>query len=233
MTMRVLAVVTARGGSKGFPGKNLAILGGKSLLRWSIEAALQATRVTDVLLSTDDEAMMAEGERAGAWVPFRRPAELSRDDSPHVPVVRHALEEAERTRGREYDAVLLLQPTSPLRTAADLDGALTLLEESGVDAVVGVTEAPAHPRILRATDDAGFLTELLPAPEGYARRQEFSEVLAINGAVYAVRREALLREGTFLPKRTLPWRMPRERSVDIDDAADLRLAEFYLRERDQ
>ena len=139
--MQALGVIPARGGSKGVPGKNLRLLAGRSLLAYTAAAALGSRRLTRTVLSTDDPAIAAAGRALGLGVPFMRPASLAADDTPMLPVLVHAAEEARRD-GFTADIVVLLQPTSPLRTSAHVDAALELLESSGADSVVSVVEVP-------------------------------------------------------------------------------------------
>jgi CMP-N-acetylneuraminic acid synthetase len=139
--MRTLGVIPARGGSKGIPGKNLRLLAGRPLLAYTADAARGSRRLSRVVLSTDDEATAAAGRSLGLEVPFLRPADLAADDSPMLPVLRHAVE-ALSASGFEADAVVLLQPTSPLRRAEHIDAAIELLEATGADSVVSVVEVP-------------------------------------------------------------------------------------------
>ena len=160
--MRVLGIITARGGSKGVPGKNLKLLAGKPLLAYTIEAARASLVLDRVILSTEDEAIAAAARELGCEVPFIRPAELSRDDTPHLPVIQHASAWMQNQGNYQSDVVMVLQPTSPLRTATDITNAIALLESSGADSVLSVTEVPAHnhpSRTLRL-DDEGFADKM-------------------------------------------------------------------------
>ncbi|MGE3776359.1 MAG: acylneuraminate cytidylyltransferase family protein, partial [Pirellulaceae bacterium] len=137
--MRVVGIVTARGGSKGIPCKNIHVLCGKPLIQYTAEAALAAQRLNRVILTTDDEEIANVGRRCGLEVPFRRPSELSRDETPSVPVVQHAVQFL-ASQGDHYDAVFLLQPTNPLRQPRDIDGAIDLLERTGADSVISFVD---------------------------------------------------------------------------------------------
>src|SRR5690606_26912718 len=139
--MRVLGLIPARGGSKGIPRKNIRLLCGKPLLQYTVEAALGAVRLTRIILSTDDEEIAEVGRACGVEIPFLRPAELARDDTPTLPVVKHAVQWLE-TRGEYFDAICLLQPTNPLRRSEDIDNCIDLLERSHADAVVSVAPVP-------------------------------------------------------------------------------------------
>ena len=225
----ILAVITARGGSKGIPRKNLALLAGKPLIAWTIEAALGSRAKPRVIVSTDDEDIARVSQAWGAEVPFMRPPEMARDDSPHVPVVLHAVEWMESHEGLKPEWVLLLQPTSPLRTAEDIDAAVGLALEKNADGVVSVVEAPAHPFVLKRMTPEGALQDFMPKPEGYLPRQSLPKVYAVNGAIYLVRTDMLLEKQTFYTDRTFGYVMPPERSLDVDTPWDLRLADMILR----
>jgi len=222
-----LALITARGGSKGIPGKNLAPVRGKPLLAWSVEAARGAASVARVLLSTDDPRIADAGRAAGAEVPFLRPDEFARDDASLVPVVLHALDWLRREVGREPDAVLLLQPTSPLRDARDIDDAAELLAPDA-DAVVSVCPTHHHPLFAQRLTADGTLERYLPAGTDYPRRQDVPPAYALNGAIYLVRPAALRKHRSFLPPRTRGYVMPPERSLDVDEPWDLHLVRLVM-----
>jgi N,N'-diacetyllegionaminate synthase len=221
---KVLAVITARGGSKGIPGKNTIPLAGKPLIAWTIEAALRSRAGLRVIVSTDDEEIARVARERGAEVPFLRPSELAGDASPHIPVLTHAVNWVESHEKYRPDWVLLLQPTSPMRTADDIDAALRLAEEKQADSVIGVAPAK-HPCFLMQLTSDGRLEDYMPRPEGYLPRQRVPPVYAANGAIYLVRRDVLLEKETLYTDRTFAYLMPPERSLDIDTPAELRVAE--------
>lgn len=225
----VLGLITARGGSKGIPRKNLAPLAGKPLLAWTVEAALASRAVGRLVLSTDDEEIARVGADLGAETPFLRPAHLAGDASPHDQVVLHAVQWLEENQGYAPDFVLLLQPTSPLRAARDIDDALEIALKTGADGVMGVTEAKHHPNKVWALDEDGRLEPFIPRPEGYLRRQSLRPAYAENGAVYLLRRSALLRERNLFLDRMAALVMPPERSLDVDTPWDLHLADLAFR----
>jgi CMP-N-acetylneuraminic acid synthetase len=224
----VLAIVPARGGSRGIPGKNLARAGSRSLLGWAVAAAAESRHRPRVVVSTDSEEIAAAALQEGAEVPFLRPAELARDDTPGTAPVLHALRWLEQHEGYRPRWVVLLQPTSPLRTAADVDAALELAEARGADSVVSVTPAPVHPFWIKRLDEEGMLRDFAPVPEGITRRQDLPAAYALNGAVYVARRDVLLAEETFHTGRTLGYVMPPERSLDIDTPWELHVAGLVL-----
>src|SRR5688572_6686860 len=147
--MKVLGIITARGGSKGIPGKNLKALAGKPLLAYTIETARRCTALDRVILSTEDEAIAAAGRDLGCDVPFMRPLDLAHDETPHLPVIQHATRWMQERVNYQPDAVMILQPTSPLRSAEDITAAVLLLERSGADSVLSVNEVPVHSHPLR------------------------------------------------------------------------------------
>jgi CMP-N-acetylneuraminic acid synthetase len=224
---RTVALVTARGGSKGVPGKNVAPVAGKPLVAWSVAAALGASAVDRVLLSTDDPQIAAAGRAAGAEVPFLRPPELARDSTALVPVVLHALDWLRGDEGHEPDAVLLLQPTSPLRDARDIDDATELFTGAD-DAVVGVCPTHHHPLYAQRVTADGHLERYVATGSSYPRRQDLPPAYAVNGAIYLIRPAALREHETFLPPRTRAYVMPPERSLDVDEPWDLQLVRLIM-----
>lgn len=232
--MKVLAVVPARGGSKGVRRKNVHPLLGRPLLAYTSACIRESRRITRAVLSSDDAEILAVGRQLGLEAPFVRPVSLAGDDVSSVDVALHALEHVENEEGKIYDAVALLEPTAPLRTGEDIDAALDVLFSSDADSVVGVcrVEAP-HPGKMQVIE-GGYLKPLMPEiwRDGL-RRQNLFPVYFLNGAVYAVRRETLRRTRSFWGPRTLPYVMPPERSLNIDSALDFRIAEALLeRSRD-
>jgi len=230
----VLGIITARGGSKGVPGKNLKLLAGQPLLAYTVAAARSSRSLDRVILSTEDDAIAAAGRALGCEVPFIRPAELARDDTPHLPVIQHAADWMRDRAGYRPDAVMVLQPTSPLRTAGDIDAASALLESAGADSVLSVTEVPAHShpsRTLRL--DADGLAVLFatgePVRRRINRRQDLPEAWVMNGAIYACRTGLLSGpQASLYGDRVVAYRMPAERSVSIDDMDDWAAAERAL-----
>lgn len=217
--MKVLGIVAARGGSKGLPRKNVRALGGRPLIAWTADAATRS-RIDRVILSTDDDEIAAAGRAAGLEVPFRRPAELATDTATAADVVLHTLDQLPG-----FDVFVYLQPTSPLRTAADIDVCLTLA--ASADRVVTVTPAPTPPEWMFRVGAGGVLDPVLGAASG-ERRQDLAPAYVLNGAVYVARVEAFRREPAFVTAGTVGHVMPVGRSVDIDDEDDLRYAESLL-----
>jgi CMP-N,N'-diacetyllegionaminic acid synthase len=223
--MRVLGIVPARAGSKGIPGKNVRPLGGKPLLVHTAEAALAARRLTRVVLTTDDEGIAEIGRGCGLEVPFLRPAELAMDDTPTLPVLQHVVTELEKT-GDRFDAVCLLQPTSPFRRAGDIDGCIELLETADLDAVVSVLPVPPehNPHWVYFRDDDGLLRLATGEDQPVPRRQELPPAFHRDGSVYVTRRNVLM-EGNSLYGKRLGGFLADSRSVNLDTPADWERAE--------
>lgn len=218
-------MITARGGSKGLPRKNILPMAGRPLIGWTIAAALAARCVGRVIVSTDSKEIAEIALAQGAEVPFLRPAELASDTADSTEVLRHAVEQCP---GFEY--VLLLQPTSPLRTAADIDAAFARMRESGKPSCVSVCEAEESPWLLCNKTGDGCIAPLMPPLPGAGRRQDMPPVYRINGAIYLAKTAWFLQENTLLAAETLGYEMPRERSIDIDTKADFDRARQLLSE---
>jgi len=228
MSLAVLAVVPARAGSKGVPGKNERLLAGKTLVVRAAEAARASGVVDRCVLSTDSERIAELGREAGLEVPFLRPAELARDDSPMQPVIEHALHEVER-EGFRPDAVLVLQPTAPLRTGKHIAAAVRLLDESGADSVVSVVEIPKHLSPHYAMRISGERLEpFLPEGAAITRRQDVEPAFTRDGTVYAVRRDVLVDRHDLYGSDCRPLVLPAAESVNIDSPEDWAAAEAIL-----
>jgi len=228
--LRILAIITARGGSKRLMGKNIRPLAGKPLLTWTIDAAHACNVLLhSVVLSTDDEAIAAHGRACGVQVPFMRPVELASDTAGSLEVVQHATRFIEQRNGVAMDWILLLQPTSPLRTAQDIDAAIALVHQNDCDSVVSVTPMPVHPVFAKRVDAAGLVQPFGDAVAETMRRQDATPPAYIhNGAIYLTRRDTLMQANSFYGARSRAYLMPPERSVDIDTALDFNLAELLL-----
>ncbi|WP_407275471.1 cytidylyltransferase domain-containing protein [Halothiobacillus sp. DCM-1] len=223
---RILAVIPARGGSKGLPGKNIRPLAGKPLIGWTIEAARASRWITRTVVSSEDPEILAVARDYGAETPFIRPAQLAQDDTPGLAVVLHALDALP-----DFDWVVLLQPTSPLRKTEDIDGAIARCLSAAAPACVSVSEAPCIPGWLFQITPDHHLQGFLPETDRPKRRQDAPMLHTLNGAVYVARTAWLRQSGGFLTDETLAWPMPVARSVDIDTLLDFRLAEVLLAAR--
>ena len=227
--MKVLEVIPARGGSKGVPKKNVKLLGGKPLIAYSIEAARAAKRLTRVIVSTDDEEIAEVSRRWGADAPFLRPAELATDAAKAVPVIQHALEEMEGRDDQVYDAVMMLQPTTPFRTGADIDRAIEILEKTGADSVISVVDVEGHhPARMKYLEDGRLIDPDFCEAYENQPRQELRPMYLRNGMIYLTRRE-VMRSGSFKGSDCRALIVETHRSVNIDTPLDFELAEFLYK----
>lgn len=220
MNDSVLALIPARGGSRRAPGKNLAPVAGRPLIAWTIEAALQAACIDHVIVDTDDAAIADAARQWGARTPYARPPELARDDTPSMAVVLHALRRLDEQERYRPHWLCLLQPTSPLRTAADIDAAMQLALDRRADSVVSVTASDHDARWFKHLDDDGRLRDATIPPGLRPAR--------LNGAIYLARRDLLLQQQTWYGERAFGYAMPEARSLDIDEPWQLRVAEAML-----
>lgn len=231
--MRVLGVIPARGGSKGVPRKNVRTLLGKPMIAYTIEAALAAhPPLSRLLVSTDNDEIADISRQYGADVPFMRPAELATDKARSLPVIQHAVRFVETQEGRPYEWVLLLQPTTPLREAQDIQSAIALAALSQYDSIISVVQVyEHHPSLMKRIEDGLLLPFCVEEKEG-TRRQDYSPAAYMrNGAIYLTRRDVLMERDTIWGERICPYVMPRERSVNIDDELDLIVADRLLRQK--
>jgi CMP-N,N'-diacetyllegionaminic acid synthase len=212
--LSVLALIPARGGSKGLPGKNIRPAGGRPLIHYTIDAARAARTVDRVVLSSNDDAIIEAARTAGCEVPFKRPPPLATDEATSIDVVLHALDALPR-----HDLVVLLQPTSPLRSAADIDAACTRLVECDAPSCVSVTLAEHSPYWMYSLVPGHRMKPLLPLPPG-SRRQDLPPAWRLNGAVYVARTDWLRRTRAFVGTDSVALEMPAERSLDIDTLDD-------------
>lgn len=228
----ILALIPARGGSKGLPRKNILPLLGKPLIGWTIEQALASELVDEVCVSTDDAEVAEVAAAFGAPVPFMRPAELASDTSPSIDVIRHAVGHYAVFR-RSFDYLVLLEPTSPLRENADIDGCLrALVAEPLAESIVSVAPLESqHPAFAVEIGEDSLLRPLGGEDFRVLRRQDLPETFFFDGTVYASRIDSLLTRGTFYHERTAAWLVPRWKSLEIDDRYDLVCAEALLRYR--
>ena len=225
--MKPLIIIPARGGSKGIPYKNIAPLAGRPLLAYTVDVAREITDTGHIILSTDDEKIAECAAALGLSTDYRRPAELATDTAGSREVILDVMDYAE-ARGIDYDCIILLQPTSPLRIAEDVRAAMSKFSEN-IDMVVSVCESTANPyyNLFEETTD-GYL-EISKGDGLLTRRQDAPKVYEYNGAVYVINPESIRREsmGSFAKK--VPSMMPAERSIDIDRPIDLQIADLLLR----
>ena len=222
---RVLGIIPARGGSKGLPRKNVLDLAGKPMIAWSIAAAADSQFIDRCIVSTDDEEIAAVARKHGCEVPFMRPAEHARDHSTTLDVALHALDELQG-----FDLVVILQPTSPLRSTHDIDQTIEAIVAHQAPSAVSVYEPAKSPYWSYRTNDDGRLVSLLDKELASRRRQELPAAYVLNGAVYVARVDWLRQNRRFVTDETVAHVMPAERSLDVDTAFDLKLVTFYMQQ---
>ena len=223
--LSLLGLIPARGGSKGIPRKNVLGMAGKPLIAWTIDAALESRSIDSVVVSTDDLEIAEIAKRLGAEVPFLRPTELASDVSPTIDTVFHAL-----SMLKQFDSVMLLQPTSPLRRHLDIDACVEYARKSESMSVVSVCDAEPNPFWCYTISMDNGLIPLFKSSD-VNRRQDLPAAYSLNGSLYYAKVEWLKTSRKFIGPETRAFRMPREFSVDVDTMLDWRLAEILLSER--
>lgn len=228
--VNVLGVITARGGSKRIPKKNIRELLGRPLIYYTIKAALDSKLLTKVIISSDDDEIISIGKNMGVEVPFKRPCELAEDTTPTINVLIHAVDYLEKYQGFFPDIVVVLEPTSPLRTAEDIDKALKKHIETDADSVVSVVKTDHwHPIRAKRIENGVLCDYCLEEKEG-VRRQDLPPAYFRDGAFYSVKRDVMMKEHRLYGKVTRPYIMPPERSIDINSELDFKLADMLMNE---
>jgi CMP-N,N'-diacetyllegionaminic acid synthase len=222
----ILALIPARGGSKGVPGKNIREVGGKPMIAWTIEAARRSRYLDRLILSSDDKKIIDVARAYDCEAPFVRPADLATDRADSMSVVRHAI----AAMPERYDFLVLLQVTSPMRATEDIDRAIELCHSTGAPACISICEPDKSPYWMVEMDGGQALPSLFPPDRIPDRRQDAPPVFAMNGAVYVGRTERLAAGENFMTAGTVGYLMPKERSLDIDTEIDLKIANFLLNE---
>lgn len=226
---KILAIIPARGGSKGIPNKNIVDVGGNPLIKYTIDAALNSEMLTHCVVSTDSDAISDVAISCGALVPFKRPKHLSDDKALSLPVMQHAVEFMESEQSYQYDLVVMLQPTTPLRQTEDIDNAINLLLDTKSDSVISVVEVEgSHPLRMKRVIDGRLINYVDQGHEDMRPRQDLPPVYIRNGAIYATMRDILMEKNSFVGADSRAYIMPSERSVNIDTYRDLLLAKSYL-----
>ncbi|MCP4914361.1 MAG: acylneuraminate cytidylyltransferase family protein [Oligoflexia bacterium] len=230
--MNLLAIIPARGGSKGVPRKNIRDMNGKPLLHYTTEVALKTKDLFKrIILSTEDEEIAEVGKQLGVEVPFLRPAEFATDQSKSIDLVKDAVLRLEEIDGITYDAVVLLQPTNPLRIEEDIRKAVELFKKSDTDSVISVARAISnHPAYMKKIDENGYLDHYSIEEVEGTRRQDFKPYAYFrDGAVYITKRDTIVNDNSLWGKRMTPYVIPEERSVGIDSMLDWHLCEIMLK----
>jgi len=230
--MRILALITARGGSKRLPGKNILPLAGKPLIQWTIDTALGLPTLCHVLLSTDDPAIAEVGRAGGAYVPWLRPADLASDTASGTDVALHALDWYEAQHGA-VDGLLLLQPTSPFRTRTTIAQGIALFDPALGGSVIGVSPAPSHP-MWTFKLEGDRLVPFVPGDGLQTRSQDLPPAYVVNGTFYLTSPQRLRTEKTFFSKDALALVIASaQEALDIDTPQDFALAQYYVEQNSE
>lgn len=224
--MNICTIITARGGSKGIPRKNIKLLNGKPIIAYSIEPSNSSDLIENTYVTTEDNEILKISKEYGAKL-IKRPDYLSQDTSSSVDVVLHALDYLEKNNNLP-DFFVLLQPTSPLRSKEDIENAINLFTKNECDALISVCEID-HSAMMRFVFTDKFLEPICDENFLNTRRQDLPSNYYPNGAIYITTPESIRKNKTFYPKRTIPYIMPKERSVDLDTEFDFKLTEFLLK----
>lgn len=216
--MKVIAIIPARGGSKGIPKKNLVNFLGKPLLQWSIEAALNSKYITDVVVSSDDDDILRISQKHKNVIPIKRPKELALDTSRTEPVLAHVIESL---KGTTFDYLILLQPTSPLRKSDDIDEAFNKLLASYANSLISVCSNNYHPYKSLRINNEGFLEGIINNEYPFFPRQELPQTYSANGAIYIIKVKDFIKNNSLITSKTLHFKMSIESSLDIDSKIDL------------
>ena len=230
---KILAIIPARGGSKGVPRKNLRPIAGRPMIEYTIEVAREVSHLFHrVIVSTDDQEIASIARAAGADVPFMRPDDLASDKSPTLPVMQHAVDFVEQQDDINIDWVCLLRPTSPLRNADDIEGAVDVALNGETDSVISVVQVHAvHPVLMKRIEDGRLLPFSVEEPEGTRRQDLKPDAYMRNGSIYVTRRDVLMNDNSIWGQSIQPYVMPEDRSVGVDSEMDLKLATLLIEER--
>lgn len=229
--MNILGVITARGGSKGIPKKNIKLLGGHPLISYTIKAAQKSKLITDLIISTDDKEIASICREHGAEIPFMQPAELAQDTSRHLEVMQHALKFMEEKRGKVYDYAVIFQPTSPFRTTEDIDRTIEKIIEHNADSAFSMCEIEPsqHPIKVKKMNGDKVLPYCMNEEVG-THRQDFPVAYKRSGAVYVTKRDLIMKENKLFGDFVVGHIVPIDRSIDIDSPLDWVNAEFLFEE---
>lgn len=223
---KIIGIIPARGGSKGLPKKNILPLAGKPLIGWAIEEAKKSRFIDYLILSSEDKEIIDIAKSFGCSVPFLRPAELSKDDTHAIAPVLHAL----KMLTERYDYIVLLQPTSPLRKVSDIDGCVEFCINQNAKSCISVVEPTKNPYWMFSLGSDNRLSPLIPQKKRPDRRQDLPKIYVPNGAIYVAEIEWLFKNNSFITNETIAYIMPQERSIDIDNIIDFKMAEILLKE---
>lgn len=225
---KILAIIPARGGSKGIPRKNIKELNGKPLIAYAIEEALRSKYIDKVIISTEDEEISKISKKYNAEVPFLRPKELAKDDTPGIDPILHAVKWL-HDKSSDFDYIICLQCTSPFRKVEQIDEALEKLINKEADSIVSVCESEVSPYWMKKMENE-LMNDFLDDIPFYPRRQDAPQVYRLNGAIYIAKTEMLVKNKNWYTENTLAYVMDRKSSLDIDDMIDFKFAEFLMKD---
>jgi N-acylneuraminate cytidylyltransferase/CMP-N,N'-diacetyllegionaminic acid synthase len=227
----MVAIIPARGGSKGVQGKNIKLLCGKPLIAYTIEAAKAAKRIDRIVLSTDDTDIAQIARAYNVDIPFMRPKELAQDDSRGIDTYIYTIDKLNKELNNHYDEFIVLQPTSPLRMPEDIDNAIELFYKNNANAVIACVMMPHPPTWARKINKDGKIENYFNIDIENKNRQEFESAYLPNGAIYILKYSFLTEKYAYYSDKTYAYLMPPERSIDIDTELDFKLAELLIKER--
>lgn len=225
----MIAIIPARGGSKGLPGKNIRPLLGKPLIEYTVESAMKAKSISRIIVSTDSPEIADVARRSGAEVPFLRPNHLATDTALAIDTYLFTINKLRNSDQLNIEEFIVLQPTSPLRTSEDIDNAVTIFREKEADSVISVVEAEHPVQWYKQINQKGVLHDYL-TDGSLGNRQELVKTYLPNGAIYILKYELLLTMRTYYSEKTYPYIMPKKRSIDIDELFDFHMAEYLFLE---
>ncbi|BHH82681.1 acylneuraminate cytidylyltransferase family protein [Desulforhopalus sp. 52FAK] len=233
MVQKYIALICAREGSKGIPGKNIKLLGGRPLIGWAIKKALEVERIERVIVSTDSEKIAEVAIGQGAEVPFLRPLEFAQDDSPEWEVWRHTLDFLANQQ-HEFDGLVVVPPTAPLRIAEDIDNCIDEFEKGNVDVIITVSDAHRSPYFNMVTkNENSFNSLVIPTIEKISRRQDAPEVFDMTTVAYVVRPQFIRERSGIFQGRVRSVHIPPERALDIDTPLDFKFAEYLVAQNEE
>jgi len=228
MGNNMLAIIPARGGSKGVPGKNIKPLRDKPLIVYTIEAAQAARSIDRLILSTDDKDIAAVAQNHGVEIPFMRPAKLAQDDSLAIDNYIYTMDRLNDKSSKQYDEFMVLQPTSPFRTSVDIDNAIALFYEKNANSLISVCEAPHPPSWAKKLDQAGRLRDYFELNISNKNRQDLETAYIPNGAIFIFKLSVLKKIYSYYSDNAFAYIMSQESSLDIDTPLDFEFAEFIM-----
>ena len=227
---KILGIILARGGSKGIKNKNIKLINGKPLIYWTIKSALKSKKLSKVILSTDSKKIALIGKKYNLNVPFIRPSKLAKDNTPSVDAIEHALNFLKKS-GEEFEFVVLLEPTSPLRSVQDIDKSINKIIMKKADSLVSVCRTDALNPLFLFKKKKGFLKPVKISKKKYLRRQDLEPTYFIEGTIYISKVNSILKQRTFCHNKTIGYEVPKWKSIEIDDNFDWMVVEAIFKNK--